>query len=50
MCKVIDKYAIFFVEEFKHFLRIHGFAHFVAGMKDQKVIQQNNFFSIQAPS
>ena len=34
MCQIIDKYAIYFIEEFKHFLKIHGFAKFAASIHD----------------
>ena len=32
ICQTIDKYAIFFIEEFKHFLKMHGFTKFASNV------------------
>ena len=56
ICETVEKYAEYFIAEFTHFLKLHGFlkkgnsgAPNAPNNANRKVIQQNNFFSIQAP-
>ena len=53
ICLAIEKYAGYFIVEFTHFLRLHGFLKATAPLPNQaqqantKLIQQNNFFHFQ---